>query len=159
MGWKGKNVPQTQYLKLKKKFPQCSPAELRKKYYESCNFNESQPAITSNSTLSKNLLPSKPEQQSALDLAPNNHIYSLNLEPISPSISDNRVKETSELVPSTSEPVLSISEPVQGTSEMTKGTPEPVPGIPEPIPEPIPNTPALDILKQLVNNLDSGLLD
>ena len=118
----------------------------------------------------------KSQPPSVPDLVPNNYICSLNLEPISPSISEHedsdsvRVKETSELVPSTSEPVQSISEPVQGTSGMTKGIPEPVPGIPEPIPEPvpgipepipepIPNTPATDILKELVNNLDSGLLD
>ena len=143
MGKKGKNVPQTQFLKLKKKYPHCSPAELRAKYWESFNSNESQPSISRNHfTLSKNLLPSKPEQQTVSDLAPNSNIYSPNLEPISPSISEHedsdsvRVKETSELVPSTSEPVSNISKLVQGTSEMSKGIPEPVPGIPEPIPEP-----------------------
>ena len=162
MGWKGKNIPQAEYLRLKKRYPQCSPAEIRKLYYESCNFDESQPAITSSFTSSKSQPSiisssttsksqpaitsssklSKPEQHqpshstlnptalealqnsgaievilpknlqsnnkksqppSVPDLVSNNYICSLNLEPISPSIFENRVKKTSELVPSTSD--------------------------------------------------------
>ena len=53
MGWKGKNIPQTQYKRLKKRYPQFSPAEIRKLYNESCNFGGLQLAITSSFTSSK----------------------------------------------------------------------------------------------------------
>ena len=90
MGKKGKNVPPTQFLKLKKKFPHCSPAELRAKYWESFNSDESQPSISRNPfTLSENLLPFTPEQPSVSGLAPDSHIYSPDLEPISPSKSEH----------------------------------------------------------------------